>query len=80
MNRGFVSADQCKNIATLSKETGPVQLNGLLRMSEVRNCFTPDNVPEAGEWYWADVNAMSEHVGGAQRGVQPVYIEAIFGE
>lgn len=79
VNRGFVSAEQCKSIDVLSKEKGPVQLEGLLRTSQVRNSFTPDNIPEKGEWYWVDVNALAEHAGGSSRGVQPVYIEATFG-
>lgn len=79
VNRGFVSTDILKNPAALANETGVVELVGLLRVSQVKNNFTPDNIPEKGEWYWADVNAMANYAGGEQRGVQPVYIEAIFG-
>jgi len=78
VNRGFVSSEALKNLAVLAKETGPVQLVALLRTSQTKNSFTPDNVPEKGEWYWVDVNAMADYAGGEARGVQPVYVEAIF--
>jgi surfeit locus 1 family protein len=79
VNRGFVSSEALKNLNVLTKETGPVQLVGLLRASQAQNTFTPENRPEKGEWYWADVPAMAEYAGAEARGVQPVYIEAIFG-
>ncbi|KZT74999.1 mitochondrial protein required for respiration [Daedalea quercina L-15889] len=77
VDRGFVTkelADSCKK----HLESGEVQVLGMLRTSHVRNTFTPDNHPEKGEWYWADVDAMAEHAGGEKAGVQPVYIEEIF--
>lgn len=79
INRGFVATEVLKNPTHLVKDTGLVEITGLLRGSQVRNSFTPDNLPEKGEWYWADVIAMAENAGGEQRGVQPVYIESIFG-
>lgn len=45
----------------------------------MRNSFTPENNPEKGEWYWVDVNAIAAYAGGVERGVQPVYVEAVFG-
>lgn len=79
INRGFVSEDTVKkNPGVLSKDTSTVHVEGLLRTSQLRNSFTPDNNPEKGEWYWADVNAMANYAGGEEQGVQPVYIESIF--
>lgn len=78
VDRGFVS----KKLADRAKshiETNEVEILGMLRTSHVRNNFTPDNHPEKGEWYWADVPAMAEYAGGEQAGVQPVYVEEIFG-
>lgn len=80
VNRGFVSSEALKSPDILAKEAGPVQFVGFLRTSQAQNTFTPDNRPENGEWYWVDVAAMAEYAGGEARGVQPVYIEAIFGE
>lgn len=79
VDRGFVS----KELADRAKshiETNEVEILGMLRTSHVRNNFTPDNHPEKGEWYWADVPAMAEYAGGEQAGVQPVYVEEIFGK
>lgn len=79
VDRGFVSkerVDECKKYL----EDGDVEILGMLRTSHVRNSFTPDNHPEKGEWYWADVDAMAEYAGGEKAGVQPVLVEEIFGE
>lgn len=51
----------------------------MLRTGHARNRFTPDNNPEEGKWYWADVQAMADYAGGEAAGVQPVYVEEIFG-
>lgn len=80
VNRGFVSSDLIKSHPDLlTKESGVTDALGLLRSSQVKNRFTPDNKPENGEWYWADVDAMAEYAGGEAAGVQPVYVEAVFG-
>jgi len=74
--QGFVSKDFAENY--VRGEEGEVQFLGMLRTSHTRNNFTPDNRPEEGKWYWADVDAMTEYAGGEQAHVQPVYIEEIF--
>jgi surfeit locus 1 family protein len=79
VNRGFVSKEAIDK-GKLQQETGEIEILGMLRTSQARNVFTPDNHPEKGQWYWSDVTAMSEFAGGAQAGVQPVFIEEIFGE
>lgn len=57
-----------------------VEVVGLLRAQEPQGLFTGRNDPEKRLWVWEDVNAMALHAGGEQRGVQPVYVETIFGE
>jgi len=76
VDRGFVSRD----IIPSEKEDGEVEILGMLRTSQPRNVFTPDNDPEHGEWYWTDVEKMADFAGGGASGVQPVFIEQIFGE
>jgi surfeit locus 1 family protein len=76
VDRGFVSRD----IPTSEREDGEVEILGMLRTSQPRNVFTPDNDPEHGEWYWTDVDKMADFAGGDASGVQPVFIEQIFGE
>lgn len=78
VDRGFISNDYAKQ-STYQKDEGEVEILGMLRLSQPRNSFTPDNKPEEGQWYWTDVDAMAEYAGGAQASVQPVYVEQIFG-
>lgn len=78
VDRGFISQDQVENKNYL-KDVGEVEVLGMLRTGHVRNHFTPENHPEEGKWYWADTDAMASYAGGEEAGVQPVYIEAIFG-
>ncbi|THH09605.1 hypothetical protein EW145_g1898 [Phellinidium pouzarii] len=80
VDRGFVSDEhindqQWRNSTQDSEE---VEVLGMLRMSQKRNHFTPDNHPEKGEWYWVDVDALAENAGGKAAEVQPVFVEAIF--
>ncbi len=78
VDRGFVSRDFSDSLPESNE--GEVEVLGMLRTSQKRNLFTPDNKPEAGEWYWTDVEKMAEYVGGEKAGVQPVLVEQIFGE
>ncbi|KAG5654690.1 hypothetical protein H0H81_007446 [Sphagnurus paluster] len=77
VDRGFVSKDFVLD-GTYQKEEGEVEILGMLRASQPRNSFTPDNQPEQGNWYWTDVEAMAEYAGGVNADVQPVFIEQIF--
>ena len=78
VDRGFISSEK---LATLAQHqtNEEVEVLGMLRTSQPKNSFTPDNKPEKGEWYWTDVDAMAEYAGGEKAGVQPVYVEQIFG-
>lgn len=80
VDRGFVSEEHASvdKLKELPSDT-EVEVLGMLRMSGKRNRFTPDNHPEKGEWYWVDVNAMADYAGGESAGVQPVFVEEIFG-
>lgn len=78
VDRGFVSKALAESAKDSIEDTGEVEVTGLLRTSHVRNTFTPDNSPEKGEWFWADVDRMAEYAGGEKAGVQPVFVEEIF--
>jgi len=78
VDRGFVSREFVKSLP--KPEDGEVEVLGMLRTSQKRNAFTPDNKPVNGEWYWADVDTMAEYAGGEKASVQPVLVEEIFGE
>lgn len=77
VDRGFISSEF---ESSYDKEEGEVQVLGLLRTSQARNYFTPDNKPEEGLWYWGDVDAMAQYAGGENAQVQSVFVEQIFGE
>lgn len=79
IDRGFVSQDFADAIKRPQNQDVEVEVKGMLRMSQVRNSFTPDNHPEKGEWFWADVDALVEYAGGEQAGVQAVFVEELFG-
>lgn len=79
VDRGFVAKDAIQK-KEYNHELQEVQILGMLRTSQSRNSFTPDNHPDKGEWYWTDVEAMAEYSGGERAGVQPVFVEEIFGK
>ncbi|KAI0785008.1 mitochondrial protein required for respiration [Abortiporus biennis] len=77
VNRGFITPEHAES-KDWSREEGTVEVLGMLRTAEARNKFTPDNHPEKGEWYWADVSSMAAWVGGEAANVQPVFIDEVF--
>lgn len=79
VDRGFISQEQAEVGISRQDADHEVQVLGMLRTGHARNKFTPDNKPEEGKWYWADVRAMADYAGGESAGVQPVYVEEIFG-
>ena len=77
VDRGFISREFVSSIDSNPHE-GEVEVLGMLRTSQARNRFTPDNKPSEGLWYWTDVEEMAESAGGEQANVQPVFVEQIF--
>lgn len=78
VDRGFISREFVSSIDSNPYE-GEVEVLGMLRTSQARNRFTPDNKPSEGLWYWTDVEEMAESAGGEHANVQPVFVEQIFG-
>ena len=79
VDRGFVSREFVSSIH-LNPYEEEVEVLGMLRTTQPRNRFTPDNKPSEGIWYWVDVKRMAESAGGEQANVQPVFVEQIFGK
>lgn len=77
VDRGFITPEVAE-ASSWSRQEGEVEILGMLRMTQARNKFTPDNNPDKGVWYWADVPAIAEYAGGSGANVQPVYVEEIF--
>lgn len=57
-----------------------VVVEGMLLRPGERSVWTPENNKEGNEWFWRDVKGMAEWVGGEEKNVQPVLIDAIDGE
>jgi len=79
VDRGFVAKDKLASLKEHQTDK-EVEVLGMLRTSQARNAFTPDNDIESGKWYWTDVDAMAEYAGGERASVQPVFVEQIFSE
>ncbi|THV07631.1 mitochondrial protein required for respiration [Dendrothele bispora CBS 962.96] len=77
VDRGFVSNEFVQD-TKFQKDEGEVEVLGMLRTSQKRNSFTPDNLPEENKWFWTDVESMAEYAGGENANVQPVFVEQIF--
>ncbi|KAG0174003.1 surf-like protein [Apophysomyces sp. BC1034] len=73
VKRGWVhSSKRDQSARPESLEQGTVEVVGLLRMSEQRNTFTPDNNIAKNEWYWVDVDTISN-----MAGAEPFLIERV---
>jgi surfeit locus 1 family protein len=79
VDRGFISKSLSKDYSLPDAES-EVEVIGLLRTSQKRNTFTPNNSPDQGLWFWVDIDAMAEFSGGSGARVQPVFVEEVFGQ
>ncbi|KAL1918820.1 uncharacterized protein VTP21DRAFT_2842 [Calcarisporiella thermophila] len=70
VKRGWIAKEKRESNARL--EDDEVIIEGLLRKSEKKNSFMPENHPEKDEWYYADLQAMAEKTGS-----QAVMLEQI---
>ncbi|KAI9720753.1 MAG: surf-like protein [Chrysothrix sp. TS-e1954] len=72
VSRGWISKVK-KDQATRREglPSGPIVVAGLLREPFISNMFTPQNIPEKGQWYFPDVEAMARWTGS-----EPIWIEA----
>ncbi|KAF8600346.1 SURF1-domain-containing protein [Ceratobasidium sp. AG-I] len=81
VDRGFVSRDaleRARQAAAGAAKQGTVQVEGMIAAPAKTNKFTPDNKPEAGEWYWSDTEAMAKVAAGTTGDVQPVLVDELF--
>lgn len=78
VNRGFVPDAQRGPSSRLESEAAvEVRLVGLLRKSEVKAMFTPDNAPDRNIWYWRDLDAMGRALlPDAKTSIAPFFLDA----
>uniref|UniRef100_A0A8C6QR70 SURF1-like protein n=1 Tax=Nannospalax galili TaxID=1026970 RepID=A0A8C6QR70_NANGA len=74
VNRGFVPKSKV-NPETRPKGQvlGEVDLVGVVRLTETRKPFVPDNSPEQNHWYYRDLEAMAK-----MAGAEPIFLDADF--
>ncbi|KAI9488273.1 SURF1 family-domain-containing protein [Zychaea mexicana] len=73
VKRGWVPLDKKdKRVRPDSLTDDTVEVEGLLRMSEKRNAFTPDNDLMNNQWYWTDVETMAKLTGA-----EPLLVERV---
>ncbi|XP_055126477.1 surfeit locus protein 1 isoform X3 [Symphalangus syndactylus] len=74
VNRGFVPRKKV-NPETRQKGQieGEVELIGMVRLTETRQPFVPENNPERNHWHYRDLEAMARITGA-----EPIFIDANF--
>jgi surfeit locus 1 family protein len=80
LNRGFIPNPQAAAIRQ-GHEPPPnvgeeIVVEGYLSKL-IGQGWSPENMPERGEWFWKDVERMADWCGGEERGVQPVLVDVI---
>ena len=75
VDRGWVPLDRADPSRRAPGQiTGEVTVTGILRRDGRLGMFTPDNRPDADQWYYIDIAAMAAHAGIAP--AFPVYVAA----
>ena len=80
LNRGFIPNPQAASIRA-GHEPPPnvgeeIVVEGYLSKL-IGQGWSPENMPERGEWFWKDVQRMADWCGGEAKGVQPVLVDVI---
>lgn len=64
VNRGWIPQDDQRGLNKHFLEiSGRVKILGMVRSAPERNAYTPDNVPEKGQWYFLDVAQIAQYMG-----------------
>ncbi|AWP15508.1 putative surfeit locus protein 1 isoform 2 [Scophthalmus maximus] len=75
VNRGYVPRQKIRpETRTKGQVEGEVEVVGVVRLTEIRKPFVPNNDVERNRWHYRDLEAMS-HVTGAE----PIFIDADYG-
>uniref|UniRef100_A0A480JM48 SURF1-like protein n=3 Tax=Sus scrofa TaxID=9823 RepID=A0A480JM48_PIG len=74
VNRGFVPRKKVNPETRLKGQIeGEVDLVGMVRLTETRKPFVPENNPERNHWHYRDLEAMARLTGA-----EPIFIDADF--
>ncbi|KAL0099277.1 hypothetical protein PUN28_020091 [Cardiocondyla obscurior] len=72
VNRGWIPRSERSKFKMENKITDSIEIVGIIRTTEKRPSFVPDNSPAKGVWHYRDLDAMAK-VAEAE----PVYIELL---
>lgn len=75
VNRGFVPTEL---VAEADRPEGRAAIVGLMRPSEIRTAFVPENRPESDVWFTRDLPAIAQARG--IEGVAPFFVDAVLDE
>ncbi|XP_051538898.1 surfeit locus protein 1-like [Myxocyprinus asiaticus] len=74
VNRGYVPKDKIRPETRMKGQvTKEVDLVGVVRLTEQRKPFVPQNYVEANKWYFRDLEAMAKVTGAEE-----IFIDAVF--
>ncbi|XP_037608385.1 surfeit locus protein 1 [Sebastes umbrosus] len=75
VNRGYVPRQRIRPETRVKGQVeGEVELVGVVRLTEIRKPFIPNNDVERNRWHYRDLEAM-----GGVTGAEPIFIDADFG-
>ncbi|KAK9532378.1 hypothetical protein VZT92_009762 [Zoarces viviparus] len=75
VNRGYVPRKKIRPETRVKGQVeGEVEIVGVVRLTEIRKPFVPNNDVEKNRWHFRDLEAM-----GSVTGAEPVFIDADFG-
>ncbi|XP_040053011.2 surfeit locus protein 1 [Gasterosteus aculeatus] len=75
VNRGYVPKQKVRPETRMKGQVeGEVEVVGVVRLTENRKPFVPNNDVERNRWHYRDLEAM-----GAAAGAEPIFIDADFG-
>lgn len=64
VNRGWIPQEGQQMLKEAGLESGGrVKIEGMVRSAPERNVYTPQNVPEKGQWYFLDVAQIAQYMG-----------------
>ncbi len=82
VDRGFVPSDlKDPSKRAEGQIEGEVAVTGIVRMPDTQRLFTPDNEPDANQWFWRDLASMAQSMfPETPKELAPFLLEAEKGE
>jgi len=82
VDRGFVPSDlKDPSKRAEGQIEGEVAVTGIVRMPDTQRLFTPDNEPDANQWFWRDLASMAQSMFPEKpKELAPFLLEAEKGE